>query len=57
LTWFTIVGTLDEALEDIRGFYRESDIPLIKYISYFVTPISRQCRRNLPIYRVARLDN
>ena len=21
LTWFTIVGTLDEALEDIRGFY------------------------------------
>ncbi len=22
LTWFTIVGTLDEALEDIRGFYK-----------------------------------
>jgi len=26
LTWFTIVGTLDEALEEIRGFYENLEI-------------------------------
>ena len=31
--------------------------PFAKYISYFVTPISRQYGRNLAIYRVARSDN
>ena len=31
--------------------------PFTKYISYFVTPISRQYGRNLPIYRVTRSDN